>query len=401
MRDVQEEPEAAIDRMLDARTSPDFEKMSTVICDAAVGSGDITRLKAWWLYRMLFTPNPLVERLTLGWHNHFATSNAKINDVALMRNQNELLRTFAVAKFSDLLAAIVKDPAILIWLDADANRKEHPNENLARELMELFTLGVGNYSESDVKESARTLTGWTVARGKFRSDENLHDAGEKTILGKTGSWNGDDLLNILAEHPEASRRLAFRVCELFLGESVTNEQLIEELADGLRENRLDISWAVETLLRSELFFSENNMNNRIMSPTHFFIGASRALEIVDPPPSTWLLAEWSKRLGEDLFNPPNVFGWAGGRAWLTSRAVIGRANFAKALVEGELTAEKKTFDARALAAKYGFVKEKEVGDFYSQLLLGRSNLPTQWSTLLSDPQRLVVTLLSSAEGQIG
>ena len=143
------------------------------------------------------------------------------------------------------------------------------------------------------------------------------------------------------------------------------------------------------------------MNNRIVSPTQFFIGASRALEIVDPPPSTWLLAEWSKRLGEDLFNPPNVFGWAGGRAWLTSRAMIGRANFATAFVGGELTMEKKPFDARALAAKYGFVKELDIGEFYSRLLLGRSQLPDQWSSLLSDPQRLVVALLSSPEGQIG
>ena len=173
------------------------------------------------------------------------------------------------------------------------------------------------------------------------------------------------------------------------------------MANGLRENSLDIAWAVETVLRSDLFYSSANMNNRIVSPTQFFIGASRALEIVDPPPSTWLLAEWSKRLGEDLFNPPNVFGWAGGRAWLTSRAMIGRANFASALVAGDLTTEKKPFDARALAAKYGFVKELDIGVFYSRLLLGRSMLPKQWSSLSNDPQRLVVTLLSSAEGQIG
>jgi len=400
-KDVQDGHEAATDRVVNAKPNADFERMSSVICDAAVGSGDITRLKAWWLYRMLFTTDPLAERLTLCWHNHFATSSLKINDVALMRNQNELLRKFACSKFSELLIAIIKDPAILIWLDADANRKEHPNENLARELMELFTLGVGHYKEADVKESAKILTGWTVARGKFRSDESLRDSGEKTILSKTGNWNGDDLLSILVEHPATSSRIAFRVCELFLGESVINEKVIDELADGLRENSLDIAWAVKTVLRSDLFYSSANMNSRIVSPTQFFIGASRALEILDPPPSTWLLTEWSKRLGEDLFNPPNVFGWAGGRAWLTSRAMIGRANFATALVAGDLTTEKKPFDARALAAKYGFVKETDIGDFYSRLLLGRSALPKQWSSLLNDPQRSVVTLLSSAEGQIG
>ena len=400
-KDVQDGHEAAIDRVVNAKPNADFEKMSSVICDAAVGSGDIARLKAWWFYRMLFTSDPLTERLALCWHNHFATSNLKVNDVALMRRQNELLRKFAYGKFSVLLLAIIKDPAILIWLDADANRKEHPNENLARELMELFTLGVGHFNEVDVKESARTLTGWTVARGNFRSDENLLDAGEKTILGTTSNWSGDDLLNILVEHPATSRRIAFRVCELFLGESVINQEVIAELADGLRENSLDISWAVNAVLQSDLFYSPVNVNNRIMSPTQFFIGASRALEIVDPPPSTWLLAEWSKRLGEDLFNPPNVFGWAGGRAWLTSRAMIGRANFTTALVAGDLTTQKKPFDARALAAKYSFVREFDIGEFYARLLLGRSALPKQWTPLLNDPQRLVVALLSSAEGQIG
>ena len=155
-KDVQDGHEAAIDRVVNAKPNADFEKMSSVICDAAVGSGDITRLKAWWFYRMLFTSDPLTERLALCWHNHFATSKLKVNDVALMRRQNELLRKFAYGKFSVLLLAIIKDPAMLIWLDADANRREHPNENLARELMELFTLGVGHFNEVDVKVSAKT-----------------------------------------------------------------------------------------------------------------------------------------------------------------------------------------------------------------------------------------------------
>ena len=399
-KDVQEGPDASIDRVVNAKTSPDFEQMSNVICDAAIGAGDITRLKAWWLYRMLFSSNPLEERLTLCWHNHFATSNLKVSDVSLMRQQNELLRKFGRRAFSELLQASIKDPAMLIWLDADANHKEHPNENLARELMELFTLGVGNYSEKDVKESARTLTGWTVARRKFRADDKLHDAEEKSILGKTGLWNGDHLLSILVEHPATARRIAFRICQHLLGESMMNDQVIEELAKGIRYYDLNIAWGVREILRSELFFSDQNMLGRVVSPVEFIIGAARALEIVEPPPSTWLLAEWGKRLGEDLFNPPNVFGWPGGRAWLTSRALIGRANFAKALVEGELTMEKKPFDARVLAAKYGFVKENEVGDFYSQLLLGRSPMPKQFSSIASDPQRLVTAILGSPEGQI-
>ena len=398
--DVQAGPEAAIECVLKANSSPDFEQMSSVIRDAAVGSSDIARLKAWWLYRMLFTPDPLAERLTLCWHNHFATSNLKLNDVSLMQRQNELLRKYARGGFSELLKAAIQDPTILIWLDADSNRKEHPNENLARELMELFTLGIGHYSELDVKESARALTGWTVARGKFRSDEKIHDTEMKSILGKTGLWAGDDLLKILVEHPATPRRIAFRLCEMLLGESVASDDTLIELAEGLREHDLDIAWAVEKILSSELFFMSHNMGCRVMSPVELLIGTTRTLEIFEPPPSTWLLAEWTKRLGEDLFNPPNVFGWPGGRAWLTSRAIIGRANFASVLVEGGLTMEKRPFNARALAAKYGFVKEADVGDFYSQLLLGRSKLPNQFASKLNDPSRLVVSLLSSSEGQL-
>src|SRR5487761_1256590 len=172
-RDLNDGPQAAVDRLLTGKAYSSgvpegFEDTSRLLADAAVASGSIHRLKAWWIYRMLFSPDPLGERLTLMWHNHFATSNRKVEDVSLMRRQNDLLREYARAPFGALLSRAAKDPAVLIWLDADSNRREHPNENLARELMELFSLGVGNYSETDVKEVARALTGWTVKNRAFR-----------------------------------------------------------------------------------------------------------------------------------------------------------------------------------------------------------------------------------------
>ncbi|MDP6719405.1 MAG: DUF1800 family protein, partial [Pirellulaceae bacterium] len=214
-RDLVDGPEVAVARLLHTKANPqranadeaasEFEQMSSVICDAAVGSGNINRLKAWWLYRMLFTPDPLGERLTLLWHNHFATSNIKVADVNLMRQQNVIFRQLSRAPFGEMLRRVAKDPAMLVWLDADANRKKHPNENLAREIMELFSLGVGNYSEDDIKEAARALTGWSVNKGKFRVYDQYHDDGEKTILGKSGKWTGDDLVRMLVEHPATSR----------------------------------------------------------------------------------------------------------------------------------------------------------------------------------------------------
>ncbi|HUY90175.1 MAG TPA: DUF1800 domain-containing protein [Pirellulales bacterium] len=340
-QDLKDGPRAAVDRLLAGKghasgAPDDFEATSRLLAEAAVASGNIHRLKAWWLYRMMFSPDPLGERLTLMWHNHFATSNRKLQDAAMMRRQNDLFRTHARGKFADLLFAVVKDPAMLVWLDADSNRREHPNENLARELMELFTLGVGNYTETDVKEAARALTGWTVKSREFREVAAYRDDGEKTILGRQGAWRGDDLLALLLEQPATSVRLARRVCELLMGEGAVDEPAIDELAAGLREHELDIGWAVETVLRSAAFFDDKNIGNRVLGPVEFVVGAVRALELLDPPPSTIVLAEWTAALGQDLFEPPNVFGWAGGRAWINTRSLIARANFAQRLADGGL-----------------------------------------------------------------
>jgi uncharacterized protein (DUF1800 family) len=339
-RDLADGPEQAVDRLLQGRSHEDsarrFETMARTIGDAATASGSPGRLKAWWLYRMLMSPDPLGERLTLMWHNHFATSNRKVQDLVRMREQNELLRKHARGPFGELLEAVVKHPAMLVWLDADSNRKGHPNENLARELMELFTLGIGNYTEDDVKEAARALTGWTIIGTQFGFREARHDDGEKTVLGERGPLSGDNLLKLLLDHPAMARRLAWRICHTFMGEGVVNEQSLSELADGLSSHGLDIGWGIEAVLRSKLFFSATNLRTRIVGPVECVVGALIALELCDPPPSTLLLAEWVARMGQDLFYPPNVGGWNEGRAWLGSRTIIARANFASALVEGRL-----------------------------------------------------------------
>jgi uncharacterized protein (DUF1800 family) len=404
-RDLEDGPYAAIERLL-AGESPvegapeDFEKMAGVIGDAAIGSDNVNRLKAWWFYRMLFTPDPLGERLALMWHNHFATSNVKVEDVALMRRQNAVFRACARAPFGEMLRRMVKDPALLLWLDADVNRKERPNENLSREIMELFTLGVGNYTEADIKEAARALTGWTVKDGEFRHSARDHDDGEKTIFQQTGRWNGDDVVRLLLEHPAAARRLANRISELFMGEGAVDQASVDELADGLRERDLDIGWAVATVLHSAAFFSERNLGNRVLAPVEYIVGALRSLEIFDPPPSTLLLAERSSSLGQDLFDPPNVFGWPGGRAWLTSRAIIGRMNFATALVAGALHYPSHPFDAAALAERHGAGRIEEQRVFYSRLLLGRANPPDDLVHHEDTLNRFVSSLLASPEAQL-
>jgi uncharacterized protein (DUF1800 family) len=413
-RDLKDGPKATIDRILTGKARigvpKNFEQTAATLADNAVASGDAARLKAWWLYRMLSGPDALGERLTLLWHNHFATSNDKVRSLAAMRRQNELFRKHGRGMFPDLLKAVVYDPAMLIWLDAPSNKKGAANENLARELMELFTMGVGNYSEKDVKEAARALTGWTIEKDAFREDPERHDDGEKEILGKTGRWRGDDLVGMVLEHPATPKRLSWRLCTLFLGERQLAEAAPDALAWGLREHDLDLGWAVETILRSRAFFAEENLGGRVLGPVEYAVGAVRALELSDPPPSTLLLADWVARLGQDLFYPPNVGGWPEGRSWISTGTMIGRANFAAALADGELARRPAPLDPAALAKRHGRGGDRgALLAFYGELLVGsapdkswRERLTTATGEAGGKPKelrRLVALLLASPEAQ--
>jgi uncharacterized protein (DUF1800 family) len=409
-RDLRDGPEASINRVLSGTSRigsiEEFESTSTILADAAVGSGDVNRLKAWWIYRMLATPDPLGERLTLMWHDHFATAQSKVEDLGLLRRQNETFRRFARAPFGELLNASVREPALLLYLDAPSNRKDHPNENLARELMELFTLGIGNFTEADVKEAARALSGWTVDDGAFRAAPSNHDGGEKTLLGRKGRWGASDLVSILLEQPSTARRLARRICQLLMGEKAIDDQTTIGLAEELSENRLDIGHALGTVLRSQAFFAAKNIGSRVVGPVEFVIGACRALVPAPTMPSTLLLADWTTRLGQELFEPPNVGGWPGGRAWLTPRSLVGRVNFATALVQGRPVGLDRPLDAGAIAAMQGLGRSaREVREAASALLLGKAPRDRGGADGTDQTPEAARTALAavvgSAEGQIG
>lgn len=414
-RDLKDGPQASIDRVLAGKSRlsgvpSEFESTAKLLADAAVSSNDPGRLKAWWVYRMLFGPDPLAERLTLLWHDHFATSNLKVNDLGAMLRQNETLRRHARAPFGELLKASVHEPALLVWLDAPANRKGHPNENLARETMELFTLGVGHYSEADVKEAARALTGWGVEDGEFRVKASAHDSGPKTILGQSGAFTGDEFVAMLLDQPATADRLAGRLCGLFFGERAIDTPAVKALADDLRAHKLDIGRAVETILRSRAFFAAANLGNRVLSPVEFVLGAVRALDIADPPPSTLALADWAARLGQDLFYPPNVGGWPGGRSWITTRSAIGRSNFAASLVAGPGVGRPEPFDALGLAKKHARGDDETIA-FYGELFRGAAPTSSERDRLLpalrpssndsaASARKVVALLLAAPEGQL-
>jgi len=408
-RDLKEGPEPSIERFLKgdscSRHVPRrFEATAAALAESAEIERSPLRLKAWWTYRLAFGPDPLGERLALLWHNHFATSNLKVDDPALMRRQNDLFRRHGRGPFGTLLAALLRDPALLIWLDAPENRKGRPNENLARELMELFTLGVGHYTEADVKAAARALTGQTVVEGEYRFTVVDHDAGSKTILGRSGPLAGDGLIALLLEHPATADRLVWRICDLFLGEGIAGEAERSALASGLRERDLDLGWAVETILRSATFFRDENIRSKVLGPVQLIVGAIRALELPPKAVNPQVLAAWMAAMGQDLFCPPNVGGWAGGRFWLSAREAIARINFARTLAAGDATAPPSAPDVLALAERHG------CGDpslFLSELLLGAPP-PPAWRArdAMNEPdraeaaRRTLARALASAECQL-
>jgi uncharacterized protein (DUF1800 family) len=403
-RDLADGPEKAVGRLLggsaNLHSPADYEATATLLADAAASQGEVGRLKAGWFFRFLSGPDPLLEKLTLMWHDHFATASSKVDDVGLMRRQNDALRKHARGKFADLLNSAVREPALLLYLDAQTNRKGHANENLGRELMELFTLGVGHYSETDVKEAARALTGWSVDEGKFVEVPARHDDGEKAILGRKAKFDGSKLVDLLLEQPATAERVAWKLTRQFFGENGVPPAATKQLADGLRERGLDVAWAVETALRSRLFFDGPNVRSRVLSPVEFVVGSARALELFDPAPSTLAMADWSARMGQDVFDPPNVGGWPGGKKWVHSRGLIARSNYAAALVTGPNSGRPVPYDPAAQAKKHGF--GTDVLTFHHRLLFGTDAPAAAKARLESlDPAKMVTALLSSPEAQLG
>jgi hypothetical protein len=289
-----------------------------------------TEIRGWWLYAMVFSPHPLRERMTLFWHNHFATSIAKVRRPILMVKQNQTLRAHALGKFRQLLAAICRDPAMQVWLDSNSNVKGYANENFARELMELFSLGTEHFTEQDVKAAARAFTGWHTDGQAFAFNKGQHDGRAKTFLGKTGTWDGDDIVRIILEQPAAALFLARKLYRLFISESEPPpDALLAPLAEQLRRSDFDVGAVVRTILRSRLFFSEHAYRRRIKSPVEYVVGLVRAL---DDRLDMTQLAGAMNGLGQDLFAPPNVKGWDGGKTWLNTATVVARHNLAWAMV---------------------------------------------------------------------
>ncbi len=301
-------------------------------------------LKGWWVAEMLATPSPLTERMTLFWHNHFTSSLQKVRSGTLMYRQNVLLRRHALGNFAAMLKGVSRDPAMLVYLDSATNRRGQPNENFAREVMELFTLGEGHYTEADIREAARAFTGWSIDRdsGEFLWRPRAHDPGPKTVLGRTGEFQGDDVLDLLLARPETAEFVTAKLWKEFVSPE-PDRQEVRRIAAAFRSSGYDIKTALRALLTSEAFFAEPNRGALVKSPVEFVVGTMRQFNVgySDPLPLTLLL----RTLGQDLFSPPNVKGWPGGDAWINSTTLLARRQFLERLFrvdEARMTAQMKS-----------------------------------------------------------
>lgn len=291
----------------------------------------VDKIRSWWVRRMIHTKRPLQEKMTLFWHGHLTTSAEDVKQARLLLNQNQFLRENCLGNFCDILLGISRDPAMLQYLNNNTNRKQRPNENYARELMELFSMGIGNYTEDDVKAAARAFTGWTYHEETFTFNDHDHDFGPKTYLGRTGNLDGGDVIEIILQQPCTSRFMAKKLLRFFVCDDPTPQE-IDGLASVIRANNYEFKPVVRSLLGSEIFFSSKALRTQIKSPVQLVVGTARTLGVsVDEH----ALVMAARGLGQDLLYPPNVKGWDGGETWINTQTLLLRYNFAGYLVDGQ------------------------------------------------------------------
>jgi len=280
-----------------------------------------------WLDRMLSGENPLGEKLALFWHGHFATSNAKIKEPVLIWTQYRMFREYGAGRFQALVERVSRDVAMIRWLDGNANRKGAANENYGRELQELFTLGIGNYTESDIREIARAFTGWGSRRHDFVFTRDFHDDGAKTVHGQTGPFDGDDVVRIITEQPACARFICGKLLRFFSHPDPSKAE-IDELAEVFTKTKGDIRSVLFVMFHSPTFLAESHYRSLVKSPVSYLVGALRATGVDSMP----LWAHGSlERMGQVVFRPPSVKGWTSGAGWLNSAGIVERLKAAQRL----------------------------------------------------------------------
>lgn len=321
------------------------------------------QLKTWWMREMIESRTPLAERMTLFWHGHFATSQQKVVRSQAMWRQHELLRAHGLGNFRTLLHAIARDPAMLAYLDGANSRKTAPNENFAREVMELFTLGEasqgGGYTEADIREAARAFTGWSIepADFSFRFRPAFHDAGSKTLFGRSGEFDGDAVIDLLLEQPAAARFITAKLWREFVSPHPEAAQ-IDAIAGRFRSNGYEIGALIRDLLLSDAFWADSNRGSLVKSPVELVVGAVRQFGLA--PADTLPMVRKAAQLGQNLLMPPNVKGWPGYTDWIDATRLLERKRFAEQIFRAAepMAAQQQPWAERFLAA-YGGHPDRE------------------------------------------
>ncbi len=290
-------------------------------------------MKAWWMQEMLTTPSPLTERMVLFWHNHFVSSFNKVRDPEALVRQNLTFRRLGLIDFRGLLTAVARDPAMMKYLDTPQNRKGGPNENFARELFELFTLGEGHYSEDDIKQAARAFAGWTVDEptGKFKLNPGAIDPEVKQVFGQSGPFDGQDILDLVLNNPQTARFVVGKLWQEFVSDTPDEKTLAPITARFAGDWRIDR--ALADLLTSDAFWSEQNRGTLVKSPVDLVVGTVHRLGLTNLPPDQ--AVEQVRRLGQDIFEPPTVRGWPGGTAWINTDTLLQRREVVDRLIRGQ------------------------------------------------------------------
>jgi len=316
---------------------------------------------------MAYTTRPLQEKMTLFWHGILTSSNGKIGEPTLLFNQNQLFREKGMGRYDEMLKAISRDPAMLVYLDSRTNKKKAPNENYSRELMELFTLGIGNYTEDDVRESARAFTGWYLQRKTtFLFKENQHDSNDKVFLGQTGNWDGDDAVDIIMQQPASAEYIVKRLWAFFAYPD-PEPTIVERLAKIFRDNNTEIRPVMRAIFESDEFYSSRAAQALVKGPADLIASTIRSLSL-DTNSSQF--RRGMRAMGQELFYPPDVSGWEGGAKWINSSTLLERINFANVVANAQK--KKLTFDPTNLwdSTNQDFLDPQLQVDFFADLLLG-------------------------------
>jgi uncharacterized protein (DUF1800 family) len=362
-----------------------YEQIDDSAVEQQVGAMQIDRrnvelARLSWMTRMLYTQRPLQEKMVLFWHTHFATASSKVRGADIMLQQIQLFRDNALGNFETLLQQVTRDPAMLIWLDNNQNRKGRPNENYAREVMELFTLGIGNYTDQDVKEAARAFTGYTSNRqGQFAFNADQHDDGYKTFLGVTQNWDANDILAALVRHPATARFLTTKLFRFFVHDS-PEAATIDRLAATYTSSGFDIRAVVRDMFTGPEFLSDQAFRGNVKQPIELVIGALKALNVQSIGPD---LPQITRRMGQDLLNPPDVSGWKGGDNWISATTVLERFNFADRLAAARAADQPYFVDVAAQLQSHNLHTTPDIVDHYLDVLVDGSATPEARQALIA------------------